>query len=516
MKIRGRLIVAFLIITVAPLLLMMISAQVILRQQNAILKSSYQAKTSISGFIFHPIHVLYTMTMEDYDSLVDISNKNPDQLCDMAYLTKLNDLLEKQDSFLIVRKSGIDFFIGDKHTYAQMGNLPGFSTSTTGEDNTLYIDRATPSLIKEKDFYFSDHSEGQFFLITDLTKLLPRWETFAKQLIISWLLIMLTTALLLIFWIYNSIVKPLNILRIATCQIGVGKLDEPVRVSSTDEIGELCRDFEEMRLQLKDMIEKRIQYESDTREMISNMAHDLQTPLTSIKGYSEGILDGVASTDEKKEKYLRIIYTKASDMSYLVDELSVFARVEQNDISYHFIAMNLEQYFSDCLSDVSLDLEMKHIQLIYQNDCPADTTLYADPEQFRRVIGNVLSNSVKYMNRENGEIKIHMKMQPLPSMAKPLYQQLDEKDESLPIAVNSRMIEISIWDNGPGVESKDIPQLFKRFYRADASRNSAQRGSGLGLAIVEKIVSAHGGRVWAESQPGKGLGIYITLRTKAW
>ena len=127
-------------------------------------------------------------------------------------------------------------------------------------------------------------------------------------------------------------------------QIGAGNLDTPVRVNSTDEIGELCRDFEEMRIRLKEMIEDRIRYEQDTRDMMSNMAHDLQTPITSIKGYSEGILDGVANTPEKQEKYLRTIISKANDMSYLVDQLSVFSKVEQNTLPYHFISFG--QVFS--------------------------------------------------------------------------------------------------------------------------------------------------------------------------
>ena len=92
------------------------------------------------------------------------------------------------------------------------------------------------------------------------------------------------------------------------------------------------------------MIEDRIRYEQDTRDMMSNMAHDLQTPITSIKGYSEGILDGVANTPEKQEKYLRTIISKANDMSYLVDQLSVFSKVEQNTLPYHFISFG--QVFS--------------------------------------------------------------------------------------------------------------------------------------------------------------------------
>lgn len=514
MKIRGRLIVAFLIITIFPLFLMSVCTNLILSNQTKFLETSYQTETSTTNFIFNPLHVLYSMTMADYNDLVEIADSSPETFSNQAYLTQVNDNLKNRDSFIIVQKNGKESFIGNSEVYEEMETLAGFSGYHEGINDTISINPSVPCLIKQKDFLFPDKSRGQIFLITDLTRIMPAWEYSFKQLIFSLMVIIVATACLLVFWIYNSIVKPLNILRIATMHIGAGQLDMPVRVHSTDEIGELCRDFEEMRIRLKEMIEERIRYEQDTREMISSMAHDLQTPLTSIKGYTEGILDGVANTPEKQEKYLRTIYSKASDMSYLVDELSIFAKIEQNSLPYHFIPIDLQGYFSDCLEEFSLDLESKKISIQYENSCSEGTKVLADPEQLKRVIQNIIGNAVKYQNKTAGAIDITIKDVPVPKPIPPLYRQIDKN--GIPIDPEPpkppEYVEICIRDNGPGIEEKDLPYIFHRFFRADASRNSSKRGSGLGLAIVAKIVHDHGGRVWAESTLGEGTSIFFTLR----
>lgn len=519
MKIRGRLIVAFLIITAFPFALMSICSNLILSNQTSILEDSYQAETSVTSFVLNPIHVLYTMTMSDYKELVRIADTTPEQFSDKDYLNVINQSLEARDSFIVVRKEDYDYFVGNTKLYKKLESLPGFSGYHSGYSDSISINHSIPCLIKGKDFYFSDKSQGQIFLITDLAFIMPAWEHSAKQLILSLVLVIIATAFLLIFWIYNSIVKPLNILRIATMQIGAGNLDEPVHVNSTDEIGELCRDFEEMRIRLKEMIEERILYEEDTREMISSMAHDLQTPLTSIKGYTEGILDGVANTTEKQEKYLRTIYSKASDMSYLVDELSVFAKVEQNSLPYHFIPINLHSYFSDCIEEFSLDLETTHITMQYENTTDPDTQVYADPEQIKRVIQNIIGNARKYLDKPQGHIQIHIDNVPVPEPVPPLYRQINKDGSDLkpaePPKLPEQFVQIEIRDNGPGIEAKDLPYIFHRFFRADASRNSSKRGSGLGLAIVAKIIEDHGGQVWANSIFGEGTSIFFTLKKVA-
>lgn len=514
MKIRGRLIIAFLFVTIFPLALIAVSYNMILTNQASTLEDDYQSDISSENLLLNPIHILSTATMTDFRDLVHVADTNPDLLIRRDYLDKINSDLSGRFSFIVVHKGGQEFYIGNTKAYHQLNPLPGFRSFEEGYTDTISIDNGY--LVKQKDFYLSSHEYAQLFLVTDYSEILPRWRELIRQLMISGALILLGTAALLVVWLYNGIVRPLNILQIATMQIGAGNLDTPVRVNSTDEIGELCRDFEEMRIRLKEMIQERIRYEQDTRDMMSNMAHDLQTPLTSIKGYSEGILDGVANTPEKQEKYLRTISSKANDMSYLVDQLSIFSKVEQNSLPYHFLDFPLDSYFTDCIEAISLDMETKHITMHYENTCPKDTKIHADPEQLKRVVINIINNAVKYLDRSEGNIRIRLSEVPVKQPSAPLYRQLNP--DGTPMETNSEIpvpehfIQIEIQDDGPGIDAEALPHIFQRFYRADASRGSSKRGSGLGLAIVARIIEDHGGRVWADSTPGEGTSIYFTLK----
>jgi len=196
----------------------------------------------------------------------------------------------------------------------------------------------------------------------------------------------------------------------------------------------------------------------------------------------------VADTPEKMDKYIKTIYNKTNDMNRLINELTVYSGIDSNRIPYHFHRLNVAEYFGDCVEEVGLDLDSKGIKLDYSNLTPQDTKIIADPEQLKRVINNIISNSVKYMNRKDSA-EIDMRI-------------LDEVDS----------IRIEIEDNGSGISAKDLPNIFERFYRTDSSRNSSQGGSGIGLSIVKKIVEDHGGYIWATSKEGEGTCMHIVFR----
>ena len=245
-----------------------------------------------------------------------------------------------------------------------------------------------------------------------------------------------------------------------------------------------------MRLRLKESTDEKFQHEKQNRELVSNISHDLKTPITAIKGYVEGIMDGVADTPEKMDKYIKTIYNKANDMDRLINELTIYSGIDNNRIPYHFHRINVADYFGDCVEEVGLDLESKNIELNYSNLVSADTMIIADPEQVKRVINNIIGNSVKYMDKEKGVIDIRI---------------LDEVDS----------IRVEIEDNGKGIAAKDLSNIFERFYRTDASRNSSKGGSGIGLSIVKKIVEDHGGYIWATSKEGEGTCLHFVFRKYA-
>ena len=312
-------------------------------------------------------------------------------------------------------------------------------------------------------------------------------QIMTKDLLITAFVILVFTSVSVGLWIYRSIAAPLVKLRRATQNIKEGNLDFVLEVEGADEFSELCRDFEEMRRRLKESAEEKIVLDKENKELISNISHDLKTPITAVKGYVEGIMDGVADTPEKMDRYVRIIYNKTNEMDHLINELTFYSKIDTNRIPYVFSKLNVDDYFADCAEEVGLELETRGIQLYYANYVDKDVLVIADGEQIRRVIYNIVSNAIKYMDKEKGVIQIRVK---------------DVGD----------FIQVEIEDNGKGIAAKDLPNIFDRFYRTDVSRNSSKGGSGIGLSIVRKILEDHGGKVWATSREGIGTIMYFVLR----
>lgn len=311
-----------------------------------------------------------------------------------------------------------------------------------------------------------------------------------KNLFFTALVILIFTSVSVGLWIYRSVATPLVKLRKATQNIKDGNLDFVLDVEGTDEFAGLCRDFEEMRRRLKESAEEKLVLDKENKELISNISHDLKTPITAVKGYVEGIMDGVADTPEKMDRYVRTIYNKTVEMDHLLNELTFYSKIDTNRIPYTFSKLNVEDYFSDCAEEVGLELETRGIQLCYANYVDSDVQVIADGEQIRRVIHNIISNAIKYMDRGKGMkgiIQIRVK---------------DVGD----------FVQVEIEDNGKGIAAKDLPYIFDRFYRTDVSRNSAKGGSGIGLSIVRKILEDHGGKVWATSREDIGTIMYFVLR----
>lgn len=309
----------------------------------------------------------------------------------------------------------------------------------------------------------------------------------AKDVLFTATVILVFTALSIGLWIYRSIATPLVKLKKATQNIKEGNLDFVLEVEGDDEFSELCRDFEEMRKRLKESAEEKVLLDKENKELISNISHDLKTPITAVKGYVEGIMDGVADTPEKMDRYVKTIYNKTNEMDHLINELTFYSKIDTNRIPYTFSKLNVEDYFSDCAEEVGLELETRGIELVYANYVESGVQVIADGEQIRRVIHNIISNAIKYMDKPKGIIQIRVK---------------DVGD----------FIQVEIEDNGKGIAAKDLPSIFDRFYRTDVSRNSSKGGSGIGLSIVKKILEDHGGKVWATSRLGIGTIMYFVLR----
>ncbi len=489
MKLRTRLIISFFIIILVPVLLAGATMWGFGKYQMRAMRQIYDTDGNAYDYFVNSFEALSRFTKSTYEKLQRVAGETPEKLEDKAYLDEINRELEARYSYLVVRRGEELIYEGNGESDDKLKqNLPEYDSDVLqGAGSGFYMEGEEQALIKQIDVAFQDGSKGSVFIITSLEQLLPDVKGILVDLMISVLLILIFTAGMLTVWIYQGIINPIHKLQVATENIKAGNLDFTVEAEGKDEIGELCRNFEEMRFRLKESEEEKLAGEKENRVLISNISHDLKTPITAIKGYVEGIMDGVADTPQKRDKYIRTIYNKANEMDTLINELTLYSKIDTNRVPYNFSRINVADYFEDCVEEVGLDLEAKNIRLNYIDYADRDVLIIADPEQLRRVINNIISNSIKYLDKEQGFINIRIR---------------DVGD----------FIQIEFEDNGKGIPAKDLPYIFDRFYRADASRNSSTGGSGIGLSIVKKIIEDHGGKIWANSKEGTGTIMYFVIR----
>lgn len=486
MKFKTRLIITFLTIVLLPLVLactafLCIGAYLSRGQEE------YGIRSNDYNVLIDPTQASRLISDEIFLEVRAILDDDPSELENLDTLARINDKITDRASYILVRKGDSIYYAGNQLAAAKIfDKLPDFEEEDMPkqDEQSVYYDDMK-KLVRQMDFKFTDGSEGSFFVITRANSVLSK-KLFI-DMAIAIMVILIFTSMFLTNWISRGVFTPINQLNIAMQNIAEGNLEYMLPDKEDGEIGELYRNYEDMRLRLKESTDEKILAERQNKELVSNISHDLKTPITAIKGYVEGIMDGVADTPEKMDKYIRTIYNKANDMDRLINELTVYSGIDSNRIPYHFHRINVSEYFGDCVEEVGLDLESKNIELNYSNLAPPDTLIIADPEQLKRVINNIIGNSVKYLEKEKGEIDIRI---------------LDEIDS----------IRVEIEDNGKGIAAKDLPKIFERFYRTDASRNSAQGGSGIGLSIVKKIVEDHGGYIWATSKEGEGTCMHFVIR----
>lgn len=488
MKFRNRLIVSFIIIIFMPMCLavgLIVSAHKI---QESITGSSFLVNTE--GFYVGDYYQLVRgYTVEEYATLKDWALNHLDWMEDESKLTELNASLNEKYSFLLVCRGDQVLFNGAPNNRLDIraSELPGYGAGSVGNGTAAYFYNGESIIVKQVDFLFASGAKGRAFIVTASQEMVPELRRLVWDMVGSIFLILVFTAAVLITWTYSGLVPNTRRLIRATTQIREGNLDEPVEIHGNDEIAVLAQSIEEMRKRLQADAREKINDENVQRQLISNIAHDLKTPLTAIRGYAEGLLEGVATTPEKQEAYLRTIYNKANEMNTLLNELSIYSKLDTNRIPYDFQHISVKGFFDDCARELEMDLENQGVGLRYHCYVDDQMQVIADPEQLMRVIHNIIGNAVKYRGEDALCISFRVK---------------DVGD----------FVQVEIEDNGMGIAATDLPHIFDRMFRGDASRNSEIGGSGIGLSIVKKIIEDHGGQIWATSKAGVGTVMYFVLR----
>jgi signal transduction histidine kinase len=311
-------------------------------------------------------------------------------------------------------------------------------------------------------------------------------EYFIGFLIVILLLAVIGLNLLLSRWISRSILKPLKDLSDGSDRIRRGDLDFEMSTDRKDEIGTVMNDFDEMRRHLQESVAERLRYEQDRREMIIGISHDLRTPLTSIRGYIEGLRDGIADTPEKREKYYRAIEVSTAGLEQIVSDLTDLSKLESGRNHFHLELVELNTWYNACVKDLQAGYLKDNVDIELRE---SEEPLYADLDigEMQRIHTNLLDNTVKYRDKDSSKVTITLS---------------SEDDDAV----------IRIADDGPGVKKKDLDRVFTCFYRGDEARTDPRRGCGIGLSVVKQIVEGFGGTVTAESDDGFAVIIRLPLK----
>ena len=362
-----------------------------------------------------------------------------------------------------------------------------------GSDGLLIVNHAQKNedspkyriIIVNNDYIVND--TAQRFNAPTITKLLLGRTGLIVLIIVSLFILAITG---ISFFTSQTIVKPIKKISKGADEIARGNLDYEIDYKSTNELGQTVDSFNEMRIRLKASLEKQSKAEEERRILVAGIAHDLRTPLTSVKGYAEGLADGIANTPEKQKKYFEIIKQSIDDTEKILDDLLTISRLELSGYELNKADVRVNDFFDDGAQEIKVLLDNNGFDFEYISKCNRDTEICIDVDRFSRVISNIISNSIKYA-RDDAKGKVTIT--------------IDEYEHTV-------IMEIS--DNGIGVDKESLPKIFDTMYRADPARTRVSQGSGLGLAVCKQIVELHQGSIWARSSEGNGLSIFISLPKK--
>lgn len=439
-------------------------------------------------------HLRFIPYLDDYNDIFSNfseSSKSFENLVN-AYKNKPNTFLENDFTRQIEPQMLSPFTIMEVwHNGARH-----FTTYKLGDESGTWLERfvfnqidddTSQSAYSLKQYQFATESgdtiELKFLVDTERLALAKQW--FQSIFFITYAIVNLILLGLLISWISTPIKRKITRLTYATNQITQGNYYDRLAYIEADDFNSLALSIENLRRALKSSFEKQTALENEKKELIANISHDLRTPITSIRGYVQGLKDGVARTEDMQKEYLSTIEDKTYMLESLIQDLSEIAGYDRLGIKLQKQVVDLRQFLFDCVDALEKDVRKigGHLSLHY---IIKDTNLYIDPEKFMRVFINIIENAIKYRSSKPVEIVI-----------------LANRDDD--------GVFINISDNGIGIAEADYDKIFERFYRTDKSRNLNVGGSGIGLSICKEIVVSHGGKISAFSNDHHGLTLSIRL-----
>ncbi|MZQ82690.1 HAMP domain-containing protein [Paenibacillus sp. 5J-6] len=405
-----------------------------------------------------------------------------EQLLDTKYQQQLANRVNALDASAIILRNREVVYATQNFNKIDIERSLMLSDSQTTRDEIELAGKTY--MIARADYKLSTGDAGVLLLLAPI----KLKTNFLMMLGIFTVCVFTFVFLLTNFWVSyrfsRGIIRPISRLKDVANKISEGDLSHGIAEEGEGEVRELCRTLEIMRIKLKESVYLQEKYDDNRKFLVSSISHDLKTPVTSIKGYIEGIIDGVARTPEKMDEYLETARSKAILVNAMIDDLLLYSKLDLNQLPYHFEKSDLASYFEDCVADHKYEYEKANLSLVLINELTEPVKVLIDRERLKRVVQNILDNAMTYVEKADGRIEIILRE-----------------------TRTSAIIEIK--DNGKGIPENKLPHIFDRFYQVDPSRKS---GSGLGLAIAKQIIEGHDGKIWAKSAVGEGTQIMISLK----
>lgn len=414
----------------------------------------------------------------------------PEELTSPSFAEQLGDRLEPFGGFLVVRQG---------EQWASYGKLregeaflaqmqQDISTSEKHADRAFVMSEWEGRELLSVRYEFPGMDDSlSYYLVADVTETGTKGNQFHIFVFLA-IAILFGIILVPLIWITTKdIVRPLRQLEQGSRRIAEGDLNFSLHSEVRNEVGSVIRSYEKMRSELQLAIGAQLAMEESRKQLISNISHDLKTPLTSIKGYVEGIREGVANDPEKLKKYIDVIHSKTLDMDRMIDDLFLYSKLDLDQERFDFEAVPLQEFYRQTLNELSMEYESAGVRLTGQYEAGADAVATMDAQKIKRVILNIVGNSVKFMDKQEPSIQVYFGKQAQQEWV------------------------IAVTDNGPGMDPSELEQIFDRFYRGDVNRNQNVAGAGLGLSIAKQIVQHHGGKMYAKSEPGRFMTVMFTI-----
>lgn len=401
---------------------------------------------------------------------------------------ELQDTISSQGYHLLILREG----------QAVLANLTNDDWYALGDEKSpvAFLDNSAVVILRASNIvkYMFKKDEEKYHLIAIQSRDVSNIEKKLSYFFHSYISFVILIGLIII-WVVNAMLsanlaqkinKPLEQIRQGARKIKKGNLDFNLEYGGNDEFSQVCGDFNEMRMRLKSSEEIKAKYEADRKILIAGISHDIRTPLTIIKGYVEGLRDGVAGTEEKRQQYLDIIYHRACDMDILVDKLFLYSKLNMGNFPFNFKTMDFAGYITEFYQRVKDEFADNGVIISYHELCGNQLKVKLDCEEFNRVLLNVLDNCSKHRVRDRVRVNIVL-------------------------TAEENAVTLKIADDGEGISPAEVGQVFTNFYRGDPARSNFSQGSGLGLAISRQIILGHGGKIYAVNDHGFSIFIKLPL-----